>query len=239
MILTFFNRKKALDRIREDVLASAAPLPKKLLRPPPLFLLISYTFEHRSERVLAASGIAIAPPPLIVSTSPSLTPMPSEPPRWCRSNQPKQDDSSSNSSSKDAGEREHLANPSTNDGSSSSEDTGEHEHPTANPMPRKKSAANAAVDSSSSSNDDDDDDDVTTRVSHKNQSGDDDHMTTPIPVSRKDQPSVSAKDDNDNDNDSNVPTPTPSIVHANAGPAKSDASIFRDPKATALPALSP
>ena len=38
MILTVFNRKKALDRIREDALASAAPLPKKLPRyVPPLF----------------------------------------------------------------------------------------------------------------------------------------------------------------------------------------------------------
>jgi hypothetical protein len=38
MILTVFDRKKALDRIREDALASAAPLPKKLPRyVPPLF----------------------------------------------------------------------------------------------------------------------------------------------------------------------------------------------------------
>ena len=33
--------------------------------------------------------------------------------------------------------------------------------------------------------------------------------------------------------------PTPSIVHVNAGPAKSDASAFCDPKATALLVLSP
>ena len=63
MILMVFDRKKALDRIREDALASAAPLPKKLpwYVPPPLSLLIFYTFEHRSERVLAVSGIAIRP----------------------------------------------------------------------------------------------------------------------------------------------------------------------------------
>ena len=63
--------------------------------------------------MLVASGIAIAPPLLSVSMSPSLIPMPSELPCQHCSDQPKQDDSSS------------------------SEDAGEHKCPVANPMPCK------------------------------------------------------------------------------------------------------
>jgi len=72
---------------------------------------------------------------------------------------------------------------------------------------------------------------ATTPRSHKNQSGDDadDNVTT----------SISCKNPSSAYNtNSSVPTPTSSSVHVNAGPAKADASVFRNPETTALPTLS-
>jgi len=123
--------------MREDVLASAVLLPKKLpwYIPPPIFLKKSYIIDHRSKHVLAASGIAMVPPLLSVSTSSHLAPVPSEPPHQHCSNQKQDDGSSSKEQANDTGS------------SSSSTGAGEHKGPAANPVPRKKATA-SAVDSS-------------------------------------------------------------------------------------------